>query len=137
MLQGSSELEQISKICSLLGTPSDRNWQGFSQLPYTKKFKSELSLSYNHSSKLHLLFESKLSEEGYYLDISTNQFFPHFILGINLLSNLLLYDPFKRLSAKNAMQHSYFYEKPLPKDERLMPTFPTLHTTVSKNYFDN
>jgi cell division cycle 2-like protein len=45
--------------------------------------------------------------------------------GRDLLSKLLRYDPTQRITAQEALKHPYFSESPLPKDERLMPTFPS------------
>ena len=35
-------------------------------------------------------------------------------LALNLLDNLLILNPEKRLSAKDALNHSFFKEEPLP-----------------------
>ena len=48
--------------------------------------------------------------------------------GLSLLNQMLLFDPSKRISAKEAMEHPYFQEKPYPKPKDMMPTFPSLHT---------
>ncbi|XP_057767111.1 cyclin-dependent kinase G-2-like [Salvia miltiorrhiza] len=44
--------------------------------------------------------------------------------GFDLLSRLLTYDPRKRMSAEEALDHSWFREVPLPKSRDFMPTFP-------------
>ena len=36
----------------------------------------------------------------------------------------LTYDPAKRISAENALKHSFFEESPLPKDSSMFPTWP-------------
>lgn len=46
-------------------------------------------------------------------------------LGVDLLSQLLRYDPAQRISARKALQHPWFSEKPYPKTVHSMPTFPT------------
>ena len=50
-----------------------------------------------------------------------------FFQGLELLNQLLLYDPTVRISARDALRHSYFRVKPYPKETDLMPTFPSLH----------
>jgi hypothetical protein len=47
--------------------------------------------------------------------------------GLSLLNGLLTYDPTRRLSARAALQHPYFSEKPYPKRAQDMPTFPSSH----------
>ena len=52
--------------------------------------------------------------------------------GLNLLNQLLTYDPRKRISASKALQHLWFRQLPLPVQEEDMPTFPSTqdaHTT--------
>ena len=45
--------------------------------------------------------------------------------GLNLLNQLLTYDPRKRISASKALQHLWFRQLPLPVREDDMPTFPS------------
>jgi hypothetical protein len=37
MLDGISELEQIDKICTVLGSPNEKLWPGFSNYPNSKR----------------------------------------------------------------------------------------------------
>jgi cell division cycle 2-like protein len=43
------------------------------------------------------------------------------------LTGLLCFDPAKRLTAQQALDHPYFSESPLPKHPELMPVFASLH----------
>ena len=45
--------------------------------------------------------------------------------GYSLLEKLFAYDSNKRVSAKAALRHEYFYTSPYPKDQEFMPTYPT------------
>ena len=47
--------------------------------------------------------------------------------GVDLLNRLLTYDPRKRCTAKDALEHDYFKDQPLPKRLHDMPTFPSAH----------
>lgn len=43
--------------------------------------------------------------------------------GFDLLSRLLCLNPAKRISAEEARRHEWFRERPLPKEQVLMPTY--------------
>ncbi|KNZ73455.1 Serine/threonine-protein kinase ppk23 [Termitomyces sp. J132] len=47
------------------------------------------------------------------------------IAGIDLLMSLLTYDPERRITAEEALQHPYFTESPLPKHPDLFGSFPS------------
>lgn len=47
--------------------------------------------------------------------------------GFDLLNKLLTYDPEKRITAEEALNHQWFQEVPLPKSKDFMPTFPAQH----------
>lgn len=85
-----------------LGTPSEKIWPGFNQLPAVKKMKfNEYPIS-NLRGKF-----STLSE-----------------IGLGLLIKFLTYDPAQRVTAEEAMKHGYFTEPPLPIDPAMFPTWP-------------
>lgn len=42
------------------------------------------------------------------------------------MSQLLAYDPDKRISAEEALKHPYFSESPLPKHSDLFSSFPSV-----------
>jgi serine/threonine protein kinase len=46
-------------------------------------------------------------------------------LGFDLLSQMLTYNPKKRITAAEALKHPYFDETPRAQDPSLMPTFPS------------
>eukprot|EP00794_Sanderia_malayensis_P000494 gene494-1140_t len=102
LLPGKSELDQLQKIINLLGTPTEKIWPGFSELPGPKSF------SFKHQPYNNLRHKfSWLSEPG-----------------VMLLQQLFTYDPLRRISTKSALHSSYFKEKPLPVTCDMMPTFP-------------
>ena len=74
-------------MCSLLGTPTEDVWPGVTSYP---DFKSSFP-------KWQRDYESALCPE---LDER----------GLDLLENLLVYDPAGRISAKGACNHPYFEE---------------------------
>ncbi|GES83035.1 protein serine/threonine kinase [Rhizophagus clarus] len=88
LFPGSSIKDQLLRIFKVLGTPTEETWPGVSQLP---EYKSDFT-TYNR-----IPLESLLPK----LDSS----------GIDLLSQQLIkYQPEKRLSAEDALQHPYFEE---------------------------
>ena len=112
LLPGRSELEQIDKMFKLLGTPNERVWPQFADMPVVRKARF-VQQPYNFLRNRFPAFtpdgRPALSEAGF-----------------DLLNRLLAYDPARRISAADALQHPWFSEVPLPKDKALMPTLPTL-----------
>lgn len=108
LFPGKTELEQVSLMCELLGDPNDRVWPGFSKLPNVPTFKRSNSNPYN---ELKSKFRHVLGSEGF-----------------DLLERLLCYDPKRRITAEEAMNHKFFREHPLPQERKLMPTFLPTHS---------
>lgn len=52
--------------------------------------------------------------------------------GIEFLQQLFTYRPTLRITAREALRHGYFTTTPYPKDEDLMPTFPSFHDEMMK-----
>ncbi|KAL3682016.1 hypothetical protein R1sor_000038 [Riccia sorocarpa] len=109
LFNGKSEIDQLDKIFKTLGTPNERIWPDFVTLPGVKC--NFVRQPYNRLREKFppTAFAGRptLSESGY-----------------NLLNGLLTYDPKKRLTAEDALNHEWFREVPLPKSKEFMPTFP-------------
>ncbi|TVU15465.1 hypothetical protein EJB05_38986 [Eragrostis curvula] len=112
LFNGKNEFEQLDKIFRTLGTPNEKIWPGYSKLPgvkvnFVKQPYNRLRDKFPAAS-----FSGRpiLSEAGF-----------------DLLNSLLTYDPDKRISADEALQHKWFSEVPLPKSRDFMPTFPALN----------
>eukprot|EP00697_Spironema_sp_BW2_P006180 gnl/Spiro4/18621_TR9987_c0_g1_i1.p1 gnl/Spiro4/18621_TR9987_c0_g1~~gnl/Spiro4/18621_TR9987_c0_g1_i1.p1 ORF type:complete len:304 (+),score=82.72 gnl/Spiro4/18621_TR9987_c0_g1_i1:88-999(+) len=89
-MAGESDLDQLGKIFSALGTPSEAQWPGMTQLPDYVRFEPA------HAAPLRTLFTA----------VSDN--------ALDLLSSLLRFDPAKRISTAEALSHPYFSELPAP-----------------------
>ncbi|XP_020212267.1 cyclin-dependent kinase G-2 [Cajanus cajan] len=109
LFNGKTEFEQIDKIFRILGTPNETIWPGFSELPRVKvKFvKNQYNLLRKKFPATSFTGSPVLSDSGF-----------------DLLNKLLTYDPEKRITAEEALNHEWFREVPLPKSKEFMPTFP-------------
>ncbi|KHN86408.1 Putative serine/threonine-protein kinase [Toxocara canis] len=104
LFTGKAELDQINKIFLELGTPNDKIWPGFSELPGSKKMKFD----HHEYNQLWKKFPSNVVDKK----------------GLDFLNELLRYDPAKRLSAHEALVHEWFDEDPQPTPPELFPTWP-------------
>lgn len=100
LFRGNSEIDQLDKIFRTLGTPNEKIWPDFVTLtgakcnfvkqPYSKLREKFPAVSFSA--------RPTLSEAGF-----------------DLINRLLTYDPDKRISSEEALNHEWFRELPLPK----------------------
>lgn len=83
LFPGDSEIDQIYRIFRTLGTPDDESWPSFRDMPEYRCF-------------------AKTKGRGVEAYIGDKD--PH---AVDLLSRFLTYDPVSRISAKEALNHSY------------------------------
>ncbi|KFB51228.1 hypothetical protein ZHAS_00019494 [Anopheles sinensis] len=103
LFPGKTEIDQLNRIFKDLGTPNEKIWPGYSELPAVQKMTfTEYPVSNLRKKFAHLTSE----------------------LGVSLLQGLLTFDPKQRLTAEAALQHHYFKELPLPIDPAMFPTWP-------------
>ncbi|KAG5922952.1 hypothetical protein E4U42_005121 [Claviceps africana] len=109
LLQGTNEVDQMSKIFALCGMPTEETWPGFRKLPNASSLKLPASTAESAAtgSVIRARFPSMTTA------------------GAALLNSLLSLDPQRRPSAKSMLQHEYFSQDPKPKPESLFPTFPS------------
>jgi len=88
LFRGDSEIDQLFRIFRVLKTPTDDIWPGVSSLPDYKDTFPTWS-SYNLPEQV---------KQGANVDDQ----------GLDLLEQMLIYDPAKRISAKKAIVHPYF-----------------------------
>lgn len=84
LFPGDSEIDQLFKIFRILGTPTESQWSNLYKLPH---FKTNFPRWTCQDLKEMLKGHTEAAD---------------------LLSKMLIYDPFKRISAQDAMKHSYF-----------------------------
>ncbi|KAM9299646.1 cyclin-dependent kinase 11B [Gastrophryne carolinensis] len=103
LFPGKSEIDQINKIFKDLGTPSEKIWPGYNELPAVKKM-TFTEYPYNNLRKR---FGALLSDQGF-----------------DLMNKFLTYCPAKRINSEDGLKHEYFRETPLPIDPSMFPTWP-------------
>lgn len=111
LFPGKNEKDQLDKIFKDLGTPNEKIWPGWKDLPLTNKMNFP-EFPYN---TLRSRFGSYLSDNGF-----------------ELINKLLTYDPSRRISAEDALNHVFFKESPYPIDPTLFPTWPAKSEGPSK-----
>ncbi|GAA5847162.1 hypothetical protein JCM5353_004986 [Sporobolomyces roseus] len=95
-MAGESDMEQLNTIFTALGTPTEKDWPGFTTLSSSVQFEQK------PRSDLSLLFSAASPS------------------ALSLLTSLLTYDPRRRLNSLQSLQHPYFVNAPYPtKPERL------------------
>ncbi|XP_042007015.1 cyclin-dependent kinase G-2-like isoform X2 [Salvia splendens] len=109
LFNGKTEVEQLDKIFRILGTPNETIWPGFSELPGVK-----VNFVKHKYNQLRRKFPATSFTGSPVLSDA----------GFDLLNRLLTYDPDKRITAEEALDHEWFREVPLPKSKEFMPTFP-------------
>ncbi|OCH91706.1 kinase-like protein [Obba rivulosa] len=92
--------DQLLKIFEVLGTPDERDWPGLKDLPEYQNMKRLDYSDVEHS------YQNRLAEW------CQSRIRPH--QGGDLLRQLFIYDPDRRLTAYEALQHKWFQEEPLP-----------------------
>ncbi|XP_022181712.1 cyclin-dependent kinase 1-like isoform X2 [Myzus persicae] len=85
LFQGDSEIDQLFHIFRILTTPNEKTWPGVSEL---KDYKPSFP-TWNEN----ILQKSVKNLNN---------------VGLSLLQKMLIYDPSKRINARDALQHIYF-----------------------------
>ena len=100
---------QMQKIVDILGMPTKERWPGLVHQPEHGQLQalscSSRDAALSKSSGLEPWYWQTLKNGGYQESLPSG--YPG-QQGLELLSKLLEYDPDKRLSAKEALQHPYF-----------------------------
>eukprot|EP00054_Salpingoeca_dolichothecata_P026092 m.185174 g.185174 ORF g.185174 m.185174 type:complete len:488 (-) comp25559_c0_seq3:48-1511(-) len=92
------DLDQYLKICSLCGTPNEKDWPGFSKLPCNNFVKPRQDEPRRLKERLKLRLPKK----------------PGVSEAIDLIDKLLALDPKQRLDANAALNEDFFWTEPRP-----------------------
>ncbi|KAK5107788.1 hypothetical protein LTR62_000656 [Meristemomyces frigidus] len=118
LMPGKNEVDQLAKIFTLCGIPTEANWPGFRRLPNAASLRLPPSSNSGNTSSS---FSSSSSSSS-----SIRTKFPSLTnAGSALLTSLLALNPAARPTAKGILSHQYFTEDPRPKPTAMFPTFPS------------
>ncbi|XP_078492047.1 LOW QUALITY PROTEIN: uncharacterized protein LOC100184330 [Ciona intestinalis] len=104
LFPGKSETMQLNLIFKELGTPSEKIWPGYNDLPIVKK---TTFVEYPYNTLRKRFGATDISQKGF-----------------DLLNRFLTYSPERRISAYNALKHDWFLETPKPVEPSMFPTWP-------------
>ncbi|KAJ1982390.1 TFIIH complex serine/threonine-protein kinase subunit kin28 [Dimargaris verticillata] len=96
-LPGDTDMEQLDTIFRALGTPTEDEWPHLTSLPDYVQFKAY------PKTPLRTLFTATTAD------------------ALDLLEKMLVYNPVKRTSALEAIQHPYFQNLPRPTHPARLP----------------
>ncbi|GET89847.1 protein kinase-like protein [Leishmania tarentolae] len=115
LFHASTDSHHLLAVCEVLGIPTEESFPGLYHLPQTKTMMQSLP-RWNRTSRLASLFQRgavlptvahgdvPVPAEGALLPES----------GVDLLASVLQWNPRRRPSAAEALQHPFFKEEPLP-----------------------
>jgi serine/threonine protein kinase len=106
---------QLKMIYELLSVPNEIIWSGFESLQNASLLKRQQSTIKEVKDYENAVFE-RLKSKFRNCKISHS--------GLRLLQRMLTYDPKKRITASEALNHEYFQTSPYPQTVFAMPTFP-------------
>ncbi|KAF7430509.1 TFIIH complex serine/threonine-protein kinase subunit kin28 [Pleurotus ostreatus] len=107
-LPGESDMDQLKTIFRALGTPTEEDWVGHTKLP------DYVPVGQFPKTPLRDLFTAASAD------------------ALNLLSKCLTYEPRKRISARDALHHAYFFALPNPSHPSKLPKCTTSAQLASK-----
>jgi len=104
-LPGESDMDQLKTIFRALGTPTEDEWPGHTKLP------DYVPVGQFQKAPLRDLFTAASAD------------------CLNLLGKCLLYEPRRRIGAKEALNHPYFFALPNPTHPSKLPKPPSTQSS--------
>lgn len=91
------QLDQIDKIFRVLGHPTLDKWPALQHLPHWQANRQSIQ-SHKYEATLHSIVQIPAAKRA----------------ALDLLNQMLEYDPLKRITALQALEHEYFKQEPPP-----------------------
>ena len=101
-LAGDTEIHQISLICQAIGTPTEDNWPGVSKMDLYNTVPEQIVPIRGRDH--YLMTFGTVGQEG-----------------VDLLMKMMLLDPRKRITGKEALEHSWWAADPKPTKNQDLP----------------
>lgn len=101
------QLDQLDKIFRVLGHPTQEKWPMLVNLPHWQSDSQHIQRHKHDDNSLGSVVRLSSKNPAY-----------------ELLSKMLEYDPQKRITAAQALEHEYFRIEPLPGRNALVPSTP-------------
>ncbi|KYM78432.1 Cell division protein kinase 20 [Atta colombica] len=95
---GETDIEQLAIVLKYLGSPTSESWPELTSLPDYNK----ITFPYHKSTSWENIIQDAQPE------------------AIDLIRQILIYNSSKRLTAEQALCHTYFYSKPYPSMKTLI-----------------
>ena len=99
LFQGGKEAVQLDKIFNILGCPEETLLEKYKTYPDWTNLNFQ---GFTYKSRARELYGSKMPNDN----------------AFDLFLKLLDLDPARRISAKDALEHSFFKSEPIPDPER-------------------
>ncbi|ESL11478.1 protein kinase [Trypanosoma rangeli SC58] len=118
LFRAEEEVKHFAAICNIIGIPTEETFSGLYKMPELLRIMRCLT-KYNRENHLAHVFEKSRHAGAATLPAS----------GMDLLQRIFQWNPLDRLSARDALNHAFFHEAPLPcEPAELLRPIPT--TTV-------
>ncbi|KYN20777.1 PREDICTED: cyclin-dependent kinase 20-like [Trachymyrmex cornetzi] len=98
LFPGETDIEQLAIVLKYLGSPTSESWPELTSLPDYNK----ITFPYHKSTSWENIIQDAQPE------------------AIDLIRQILIYNSSKRLTAEQALCHTYFYSKPYPSMKNLI-----------------
>ncbi|TIA89895.1 hypothetical protein E3P99_01862 [Wallemia hederae] len=121
ILQGQTDIDQLKRIFELCGDPTPTSWPGWETIK--GHYDIEISTSGYKGGNLRTRFAQ-------FPNCDQSAF--------DLLEKMLTLDPKRRITARDALSHDYFWTKPLPMNKKDVKPLPSSHEyDARKNQHQN